>query len=169
MADHWYVVVPDGTNQGGALTPTHPGNTQVVKVAVGSPADTAWNNNGSYQGWTVYQGPFNSEAEARASSPPSGLGALWDLTTTVAGTVAANANPANPLPNVSTPNPLAGLEGIAKVLGDIGRALTDGKMWRSFGWVTLGILILMLGIGLWLGEEAVKAIGPSLPLAGRFL
>jgi hypothetical protein len=50
------------------------------------------------------------------------------------------------------PNPLSGLEGIAKVLGDIGRALTDGKMWRSLGWLIAGLVIAGLGVTLWLAQ-----------------
>lgn len=56
----------------------------------------------------------------------------------------------------SLPNPLSGLEAIAKIMGDIGRALTDGKMWRSLGWLLLGILLMMAGVALWIGPSAAR-------------
>jgi hypothetical protein len=49
-------------------------------------------------------------------------------------------------------NPLSGLEGVAKILSDIGSGLTDGKMWRSLGWIALGLL-LMLGAGFALAKK----------------
>ncbi len=37
--------------------------------------------------------------------------------------------------------------------------ITDGKMWRSFGWIILGILIMVFGINLWLHNPIGRAAG----------
>jgi uncharacterized membrane protein YccF (DUF307 family) len=34
--------------------------------------------------------------------------------------------------------------------------LTDGKMWRSLGWLLLGVLMILAGLALWLGPSALK-------------
>jgi len=34
--------------------------------------------------------------------------------------------------------------------------LTDGKMWRSLGWLLLGIVIMLLGVLLWIGPSAAR-------------
>ena len=35
--------------------------------------------------------------------------------------------------------------------------LTDGKMWRSLGWLLLGIVLMLLGVALWIGPSAERA------------
>lgn len=37
--------------------------------------------------------------------------------------------------------------------------ITDGKMWRSFGWIILGVLIMAFGINLWLHNPLGRAVG----------
>lgn len=43
-------------------------------------------------------------------------------------------------------------------------ALTDGKLWRSLGWLALGIVLMLLGLLWWLGPSAARrppAGGPA--------
>lgn len=64
--------------------------------------------------------------------------------------------------------PVAGLTGADRVAGTltaIARAVFDGKMWRSLGWIALGLLFMTIGILLllWkpaaaLGGDVVKAV-----------
>lgn len=42
-----------------------------------------------------------------------------------------------------------GLSGLEKEFGVLAGGITDGKMWRSFGWLLLGLLILVIGVALW--------------------
>lgn len=35
--------------------------------------------------------------------------------------------------------------------------VTDGKMWRSLGWLLLGVLLIITGLVLWIGPGALKA------------
>ena len=47
----------------------------------------------------------------------------------------------------SLPNPLAGIAGTFEAFFS---AVTDGKLWRSLGWILLGANLLWLGILLWM-------------------
>jgi hypothetical protein len=53
----------------------------------------------------------------------------------------------------SIPDPLAGIAGALEAFF---QALTDGKMWRSLGWIILGIVLLILGVLLWIGPAAER-------------
>lgn len=69
-------------------------------------------------------GPFSSKAAAQKTADSK----------TKAQQKAAQAG--------KIPNPLAGLEGISHILGDFLGGVTDGKMWRSVGWLVLGMILL---------------------------
>lgn len=58
--------------------------------------------------------------------------------------------------------PLSGLEGVSKMIGDLGIAVTDGKMWRSLGWLVLGLLLL--GVGVYLLAKGKGAIPDVVPI-----
>jgi hypothetical protein len=65
----------------------------------------------------------------------------------------AAANPQNySAPNLSIP----GLSGLVTVIEGIWAGLTDGKMWRSLGWIILGIVLMLLGVGWWIGPSAAR-------------
>jgi hypothetical protein len=58
-----------------------------------------------------------------------------------------------------------GLSGITGGLSDVGAGLiaffgtiTDGQMWRSIGWLVLGVLLLGTGLALWVKGEAVSTV-----------
>lgn len=54
-------------------------------------------------------------------------------------------------------------EALAGVGGGIAAfydAVTDGKLWRSVGWLLLGLVLLIIGITLWIGPSAVTH-GPT--------
>ena len=53
----------------------------------------------------------------------------------------------NAIPGYSA---LKGTEKIAAQLGGFLHIITDGRMWRSLGWILLGILLMFLGLSLWL-------------------
>lgn len=71
----------------------------------------------------------------------------------------------------SVPNPFSGLAGIASAVAkigavfyDIGKFVTDGKMWRSVGWLLLGILLIAAGVALFAGKQ-VTPVGRLLKQA----
>lgn len=49
------------------------------------------------------------------------------------------------------------LSGIAGVLTAFYHAVTDGKMWRSVGWIVLGVLLMLAGVALWIGPSASRS------------
>lgn len=56
----------------------------------------------------------------------------------------------------ATPQQLAGeAPGIGLVEG-IWTQLTDGRMWRSLGWLILGIVLMLAGAAWWIGPSAAR-------------
>ena len=56
--------------------------------------------------------------------------------------------------------------GVSGSLTDVGATLaaffgtiTDGKMWRSLGWVILGILMIMVGINFLTKDLQMRVVG----------
>lgn len=91
--------------------------------------------------WQIRGGPYNTEAEANAALP--GIQAKTPAPGAVQQAVA----------------PIAGLEALAHIIGDIGRAVVDGKMWRSLGWLLLGVIVFGFGLVLWLKKPIEQAVG----------
>lgn len=57
---------------------------------------------------------------------------------------------------VTTPQQLGSeAPGISLVEG-IWTELTNGKMWRSLGWLLLGIVLMLLAVGWWIGPSAAR-------------
>ena len=54
------------------------------------------------------------------------------------------------LSQFSLSNPIAWLGAIAHWIGEAVAHILDVHMWRSIGWITLGIVLLVLGIFLWI-------------------
>jgi hypothetical protein len=109
------------------------------------------NGGATYQGKTYYRrmGPFTSLADARAAFKTG-------ATPTASPIPGVKINPDG---SVSLNNPLSGLESIARILGALGRAVTDGKMWRSLGWIVLGFIVFGFGLTLWLRKPIESAVG----------
>lgn len=63
-------------------------------------------------------------------------------------------------------NPFSSIQNALSAFYDV---VTNGKMWRSLGWLLLGVLLIIFGIVLWIGPTAFKAtpIGRVASLAGR--
>lgn len=54
-------------------------------------------------------------------------------------------------------SPLTRFTDIATALSAFYAKVTDGKMWRSVGWLLLGVVLIIFGLVLWIGPGAVKA------------
>jgi hypothetical protein len=98
-----------------------------------------------------------AEAQARASrvtevSAQQNLFGPYD-TRTDAEEAAKGKGP-NPVtvPNTNI-NPFAPFEDTAHALTAFYEVVTNGKMWRSLGWLLLGVLIMILGLGLLLKDQ----------------
>jgi len=79
------------------------------------------------------------------------MGAFTDFLSGLTGGVAGI-----PATDVAAVGGAGGLFG--PVLAFFG-TVTDGKMWRSFGWLILGVLIMVFGINLWLHNPLGRALG----------
>lgn len=53
----------------------------------------------------------------------------------------------------SIPDPLTGIAGALEAFY---QAVTDGKTWRSLGWIILGIVLMLVGVFLWIGPGAMR-------------
>lgn len=127
-------------------------------------------SNNAPSGYQAVQAGSDADAAAFAASLASGqpTPSLHDINWQIVGgpyPTEAAANAAIPAIQKKHPAPgalqqavpaLSGIEGLARIIGDIGRALTDGKMWRSLGWLLLGILLMFIGIALWIGPSAAR-------------
>jgi hypothetical protein len=50
------------------------------------------------------------------------------------------------------------VESMANVLAAIWADLTDGKMWRSLGWLLAGLVLMITGIWLWIGHPLPSVV-----------
>jgi hypothetical protein len=129
-------------------------------------------SNNAPSGYQAVQAGNATDAAAFAASLSSGSPTpnLHDISWQIVGgpyATEAAANTALPGIQANTPAPgalaqavpqIAGLEGIAKIFGDFFSGITDGKMWRSLGWLLLGILIFLIGLAMWIGKEATPLL-----------
>jgi len=51
----------------------------------------------------------------------------------------------------------SGLGGLITTIQGIYAGVTDGKFWRSLGWLLLGITLMLLGVLWWIGPSASRA------------
>ena len=56
----------------------------------------------------------------------------------------------------TVPVPSDPLAGIAGALEAFFKALTDGKTWRSLGWILLGVVLMVVGVLLWIGAPVLR-------------
>jgi hypothetical protein len=57
------------------------------------------------------------------------------------------------VPGFGLPSPFAD---VASALSAFYDKLTDGKMWRSLGWLLLGIALILAGVLMWIGPSAAR-------------
>lgn len=70
--------------------------------------------------------------------------------------VTATAGPAG----ATSPQQLAGEAPYISTIEGIWTELTDGRMWRSLGWILLGIVLMLAGVAWWIGPSAARR-GPA--------
>lgn len=79
---------------------------------------------------------------------------FWDVLGTLTGT---GGTPA--AEDIGTQ--AAGGTGVFGALTAFFATITDGKMWRSLGWLVLGLIIMGIGINLWLRNPVGRAVGAA--------
>jgi hypothetical protein len=128
MADPWWVVEANI----GASSPTY----QVEQGATKPDARLVLTANGTTVKVT---GPFATQAAAQATIPAG-----------------ASTGPGGPTAAGVNPSPTAVFSSIQNALSAFYDKLTDGKMWRSLGWLLLGVLLMITGVALWIGPSAMR-------------
>jgi hypothetical protein len=100
-------------------------------------------------GWHKLNIPAtDTEAQAAAAAKqefPSGATPTTSVTQQATQAVSQEA----------TGNP-ATFSSIQNALSAFYDKITDGKMWRSLGWLLLGVILLLTGIGLLIGPSAAR-------------
>ena len=156
---YWWVVPPAQQNDS-----SRPSSAQLISTTTAGALYTALlgGGTGTYNGAQVsrFQGPFTSEAEARAANPAGGSESQVIAAGAGAGLAAAGGVGLPTVPGASAANPLQGLGDVAAALKAFYSAVTDGKMWRSVAWVLLGLVLMVSGILLWL-KVPQKAAGAA--------
>lgn len=98
------------------------------------------------------------ESAKKPTKPPSPLevfgqpptGPYPDKAAAEKVATAYNKSHLDTIPTPSIPNPLSALGQIAAAIRAFFDAITDAAMWRSIGWIFLGMWMIWVGIMLWL-------------------
>jgi hypothetical protein len=86
-------------------------------------------------------------------------------TTATTGTANTGSGILNTIDNLLT----SGTTATADAAGMFGsaaafmEALTDGRMWRSLGWLVAGLMLVILGFVLWVRGDLAPPIRPRVP------
>ena len=51
--------------------------------------------------------------------------------------------------------PAGPITGLVTTIQGVWAGITDGKFWRSLGWIILGIVLMLLGASWWIGPSGV--------------
>ena len=152
MANKWWVAINTGSSStfSGADFFGPPSGYQVFQA--GSAADESALEKTPVGGtvtlhniiWQVGGGPYNTQAEAQAA--------------------VATIQKSNPAPGalqqITGINPNV-FSSVQNALTGFYDKLTDGKMWRSLGWIILGVLLMFIGISLYLKKTIASTIIPG--------
>lgn len=90
-------------------------------------------------------------------------------TTTATNTTPATANTGSGFLNAIDNLLTSGTTATADAAGMFGsaaafmEALTDGRMWRSLGWLVAGLLLVILGFTLWIRGDLAPPVRPRQP------
>jgi hypothetical protein len=129
--NQWWLVswFPSGSVSSRLVAPAQP-NYRIVEAPTAQKAKDQVKNVAEGQPVNA-DGPFKTRADAQAAESDNRK-------------KIAKKEQAGSLPNL---NPLSGIEGL---FSGFFQVLTDGKMWRSLGWIVLGLVLLFMGVSLWL-------------------
>lgn len=139
-SDSWWIVYWSHPQAGRGAVATN--GHAFIQAATAAAAQAKYLKGDPKADITNVLGPYTTQAAAQttASSPA----------TSATGTTTSGA--ADNFPNITDP-----LSGLAGSITAFYHAATDGKMWRSLGWIILGILLMWIGMLLWIGPSAGRA------------
>ena len=136
-----------------------------AEIAVGGPGNPKGGGSGRWYVVTIRrspQTPFTVEVMQKPFPSGSGITVMIDHTGGVSGAgyptqaaaeAAARGYKSQLVPGIQSS--ALGIGGITSVLSAFYTNLTDGKMWRSVGWLALGIVFLVTGLYLWMKNSGM--------------
>jgi hypothetical protein len=131
LGDAWWIVLTTSTNPqgqpGSGFIIVH-GTQQQVYARYGGPSDV--------------KGPYATQAEAEAAAKKDVGPGPGNISSTPPGA-----------PQLGNLNPAAAIFAVGHWLGDIVTHLTDIYMWRSMGWLLLGIVFIISAIALLMKDQ----------------
>jgi hypothetical protein len=161
MSTAWWIVVPPSEQNATSM----PSDAKIISNDTGSKDYSTLLNTDAgtitVGGVKVvrYMGPFTSKADAQKAFQAG----PQDASIAPGISVGPGGDFKGPLSGIGdAAHAIAALAGVFKGVAD---ALTDGKLWRSVGWLLLGVVLIFLGVRLWYGSSlgsAAKAV-PGLP------
>ena len=87
--------------------------------------------------WNVVGGPYANEDDALAAIP--------------------GIQKAAPAPGAFQQATGVNFSSVTNALTAFWKQLTNYRMWRSLGWLFLGVLLIFVGLFMWVGKEGLKA------------
>jgi hypothetical protein len=143
----WWVVKPA---EAGASV--RPADAKLISTPGSGAEYSALIGNGAYQGQQRFQGPFTTQAAAKAA-PAGGESTAQQIAAGIeAGNAAAGATGLPSVPGVGT-NPLAGLAAI----GDFFSRLTQANTWIRVGKILVGGALVLIGLAHITGASGAAA------------
>jgi hypothetical protein len=94
-----------------------------------------------------WKGPFATEADAQAAQAPT----------------QQSPNPVADAVNAAE-NSTSGIGGLIAEIAKVWADVTNWKVWRSIGWLALGVVLILTAVAWWIGPGAAKALPPVIPL-----
>lgn len=142
MSTVWWWVVPD--KEAGATT--RPRDAKLVSTSNSGAQYAAWIQGGSYQGQSRFQGPFTTQAAAKAANPgggstsdviKAGVNAGVSADQTVGGAIGAGVAAATAAKNAAS--------NISSITGFLS-ALGSANLWIRVVKIVAGSVILFIGV-----------------------
>jgi len=130
-----------GTAAGQHPAASHPGNDYYVQPSTGTIQRQSNPVAAGLLQAAGFQGPMTWDQAQTV------IGLNKKAAQTGAAPITSTAGEAATGQTGSLPNPLAGIAGAFEAFFS---AVTDGKLWRSLGWLLLGIILIMAGVYLWI-------------------
>lgn len=93
-----------------------------------------------------WKGPFTTEAAAKTAQNPA----------------QQSPNPVNDAVNAAQSS-TSGIGGLIAEIAKVWADVTNWKVWRSIGWLALGIVLILTAVSWWIGPKAAKFVPPVIP------
>ena len=150
-AKPWWVVIGSSSATGSATLPAW-----LYEAATAADADAAATKDG-HTGITATEGPFTTKAQAQTAAngitqgeaPGPGVGAVEGAASSAVSGISSA---------------VSGISEVGHFLGKLVTDVTDGAMWRSIGWILLGLVLIVIGMVMWAGKSGANPVPIPVPV-----